>query len=164
MMGATCRRTVLATSLIVLVASACGGEGSDIGPKLPRIPDESSKVLLLDDDNRGVVSGRVALPGASGLALTGRNGRGDFLASPRGRLVFDAIGSVGTANEGDQLADMSVALTVVGPDLPMPIHLPDLAAAPPAVVAAGVQGTDTVITSATGDSVITVGAGVDVSG
>ena len=45
MMGATCRRTVLATSLIVLVASACGGEGSDIRQKLTRIPDESSKGL-----------------------------------------------------------------------------------------------------------------------
>ena len=70
MMGATCRRTVLATSLIVLVASACGGEGSDIGPKLPRMPDESSRGLLLDDDNRGVVSARVALRRARQLDMS----------------------------------------------------------------------------------------------
>ncbi|HIG36583.1 MAG TPA: hypothetical protein EYQ12_03090 [Oceanospirillaceae bacterium] len=130
---------------------------------MPRIPDESSKVVLLDDKNRGVVSGCVTVSGTTVQALTGRNGRGDFLASPRDRLVFDVTGSVGAASAGDRLADLSVALTMQGLDLPTPIHLPDLPDASSSLVASGVQGTPTVLTSTTGDSIVTVGSSVNVT-
>jgi len=154
---------VLATSLVVLVAVGCGGDGSDIGPRLPPIPEESSKVILLDDQNRGVVSGRVEIVGTNVSALTGRNGRGDFLAAPGGRLVFDAIGSPGAATAGDRLADLCVALTVVGADLPTPIHLPDLPDASSSTVASGLQAATTVLTSTSGDSILTVATGTEVS-
>lgn len=78
MMGAGCRCDLIATSLIVLFAVSCSG--SDIGP---RLPDVSTKVQLLDDHNRGVVFGRASVVGTTIGALTGRNGRGDFLAAPR---------------------------------------------------------------------------------
>lgn len=163
MMGAACRRNLLATSLIVLAVSACSGRGSDIGPRLPRLPDESSKVVLLDDQNRGVVSGRVTVSGTSVQALTGRNGRGDFLASPRERLVFEVNGAVGSASAGDRLAELNVALTMQGLDLPTPIHLPDLPDASSSLVASGVQGGTTVLTSTSMDSIVTVGGAVSVA-
>jgi len=162
MMGAACRRLV-ATSLTVLVASACSGEGSDIGPRLPRLPEVSSKVLLLDDQNRGVVSGRVAITGSSLSVLTGRNGRADFLAEPRGVQVFEAAGSAGAATAGDRLADLNVELTMVGIDAPTPIHLPDLPDASSSLIASGVQGSTTQITSVSTDSVVTLASGATVS-
>lgn len=162
MMGAACRRLV-ATSLTVLVASACSGEGSDIGPRLPRLPEVSSKVLVLDDQNRGVVSGRVAIAGSSIAALTGRNGRADFLVEPRGVQVFEAAGSAGAATAGDRLADINVELTMVGIDVPTPIHLPDLPDAASSLIASGVQGATTQVTSTTGDSIVTLTTGSSVT-
>ena len=52
MMVVAYRRDVVAACLIVLL-TACSGDGSDIGPRLARLPDASSKVQLLDDQNRG---------------------------------------------------------------------------------------------------------------
>ena len=154
------RRSVLAAAWLVVLA-ACQGDGSDIGPSLPRLPDASSKVILFDDANRGVVSATVSLVGGSASARTGRNGRGDFLASPRGRRLFDVDPSWSAATAGDTLGGYRVALTVTGPDAPTPLHVPDLPDAASAVVSAGLQAGVTTVTSAHG--VLTVTAGVVVS-
>ena len=69
MMGAACRRDLFATSLIVLLAAACNGGGSDIGPRLARIPDSSAKVQLLDDQNRGGHPLRISSARCRGWAL-----------------------------------------------------------------------------------------------
>lgn len=159
MMGAACRRDLVATSLVVLLAAGCSGGGSDIGPQLPRIPETSSKVQLLDDQNRGVVSGRVSMVGTTMQALTGRNGRGDFLAAPSGDMVIRADGSNGAATAGDRLGTLQVATTVTGPDLPAPIHLPDLPDSASALLATSVPSPSTVITSVSG-TIVTVSAGV----
>ncbi|MFT7534557.1 MAG: hypothetical protein ACI85K_000504 [Hyphomicrobiaceae bacterium] len=159
MMGAACRRNLVATSLIVLLTAACNGGGSDIGPRLPRISDTSEKVQLFDDQNRGVVSGRVTVVGTTTQALTGRNGRGDFLASPRGDLVIRADGSNGAATAGDRLGTLQVAMTVTGTDLPAPIHLPDLPDSASALLATSVASPNTVITSV-GGTIVTVSSGV----
>ena len=159
MMGAACRRDLIATSLIVLFAVACSGGGSDIGPRLARLPDASTKVQLLDDQNRGVVSGRVSVVGTTMQALTGRNGRGDFLAAPRGDVIIRADGSNGAATAGDRLGILQVAMTVNGTDLPAPIHLPDLPASASALLATSVASPNTVIESV-GGSKVTVSSGV----
>ncbi|MGK0304140.1 MAG: hypothetical protein ACI89X_005048, partial [Planctomycetota bacterium] len=159
MMGAACRRDLVATSLIVLLAAACNGGGSDIGPRLPRIPDASTKVQLLDDQNRGVVSGRASVVGTTTQALTGRNGRGDFLAAPRGDMIIRADGSDGAATAGDRLGTLQVAMTVSGTDLPAPIHLPDLPDSASALLSAGVASPNTPITSV-GGTIVTVSSGV----
>ena len=52
MMGPVSRCDAIAPTLLLLLFAACKGDGSDIGPKLERLPDASSKVLLLDDQNR----------------------------------------------------------------------------------------------------------------
>lgn len=162
MMGAACRREYLATSLVVLLAAACSGDGSDIGPRLARLPDDSSKVQLLDDDNRAVVAGTVSVAGTSFRAVTGSNGRGDFLATPRGRLLVRADGSSGAATAGDRLADLQVAMTVIGSDLPAPIHLPALPDTASATLQTGVPSVTASITSA-GGTIVTVGAGVTIN-
>ena len=159
MMGAARRREFAATFWIVLLAAACTGGGSDIGPRLARFPDASAKVQLLDDQNRGVVSGRVSVVGTTIQALTGRNGRGDFLASPRGDLIVRADGSNGAATAGDRLGALQIAMTVNGTDLPAPFHLPDLPDSASALLTTGVASPNTVITSV-GGTIVTVTAGV----
>ncbi len=144
-----------------LFVAACAGEGSDIGPRLPRIPDASSKVVVLDDQGRGVVGATVTIDGTQLLARTGRNGRGDFLADPRGRVVVQVDGAAAAATAGDTLATLRVATTVTGPDLPSPVYLPDLPAAASAALPAGTQSATTAITS-TGGAVVTVPAGTSV--
>ena len=159
MMGAVCRRDLLAISLTVVFAAACSGSGSDIGPRLDRIPDDSTKVQLLDDQNRGVVSGRASVVGTAIEALTGRNGRGDFLASPRGDLIIRADGTNGAAEAGDRLGILQVAMTVNGTDLPAPIHLPALPDSASELLTTGLPSTNTVIESESG-TLVTVGSGV----
>ena len=157
MMGVAYRRDAVAASLIVLLA-ACSGDGSDIGPRLARLPEASSKVQLLDDQNRGVVSGTVTVVGTQLQTLTGRNGRGDFLAVPTGRVVVRADGLYGSANDFDRLGVLQVAMTLNRVDLPAPIHLPNLPDSASRELAAGLQVDTTAITSAAG-TVVTVSSG-----
>ncbi len=146
MTGVRRLRGVAAASWFALLA-ACEGSGSDIGPRLPPLPDASCKVLLLDDSNRGVVSASVSMVGAEVRALTGRNGRGDLLAAPRGRVLFEVDPFFGSASDGDRLGRYRVALDVVGPDLPMALHAPDQPDSAAAVVATGVQTARTTLTA-----------------
>ncbi|MCK5942926.1 MAG: carboxypeptidase regulatory-like domain-containing protein [Planctomycetes bacterium] len=143
------RRDLLAASLVVLLG-ACAGEGSDIGPRLPRLPSASTKVLLLDDQNRGVVSATVTVVGSGARARTGRNGRGDLFSEPRGRVLFDVDPALGAASHADTLGGYRVALSVLGTDLPMPLHVPDQPASSSVVIGNGTQGGQSVITSASG--------------
>lgn len=160
MIAVAARRAAVVSGLLVF-AAACAGEGSDIGPRLPRIPDASSKVVLLDDQNRGVVAGTVSIVGTPMQAITGRNGRGDFLAVPSGRVLLRADGSAGAAASGDRLATIQVAVTMAG-DVPMPIHLPDLPDSASSVVPTGLQGAPTALTSPNG-SIVNIAAGITVS-
>jgi len=156
-------RRLLFASL--LLSAACEGDGSDIGPSLPKIPDESAKVLVFDDENRAVVSATVSVVGSTMSALTGRNGRGDFLARPRGRLLFEVDPTWAAATEGDTLAGYRVALSVVGDDVPVPLHVPELTDQASAVISAGAQSVSTtVISPKGGELTVPLGASVSVSG
>lgn len=149
---------------MVTVLAACEGDGSDIGPRLPPLPEASTKVMVLDDSNRGVVSATVTVVGETASALTGRNGRGDFLAAPRGRVLFDVDPSWAAATAGDELAGYRVALSVLGSDLPLPLHVPDLPDAASQVVGVGEQQVQTTVSSANGDLTVPVGAVVSIAG
>lgn len=151
-----------AAPLLLAALAACGaGDGSDIGPRLPRIPDASCRAVVLDDQGRGVVGATVQLAGTGVRATTGRNGRGDFLADPRGpaRVIVDGADAAAVA--GDSLAALAVALTIVGPDLPFVTFLPDLPATASATLTVGTQTVPTTVTS-TGGSLVTVSAGSSV--
>jgi hypothetical protein len=109
----------------LLVFASCGvGDGSEIGPALPILPDDSCKVSVFDDDGRAVTGASVAI--SSRTALTGRSGRGDFFANPRGRVLVDIDGSEAAAAAADRLAGYRVAATIAREDLPAPLYLPRL--------------------------------------
>jgi hypothetical protein len=91
-------------------------------------------------------------------ARTGRNGRGDLFASPRGRVSVDVDAEHGAAASGDRLGRYTVAVSIAGPDLPAVLYVPEFPLAASAVVTPGTQGAATVVTSAGGSSV-TVPAG-----
>ena len=161
MTGPTRRSGLLPVALLATLAACERGDGSDIGPRLPRLPDASMKVLLLDDANRGVVSATVSIVGEQAHALTGRNGRGDFLAAPRGRLLFDVDPTWAAADHGDTLGGYRVALDVVGADVPMALHVPDLPDGASGLVSVGEQVAATALTTSTGN-VLTVPLGTSV--
>ena len=153
------RRVVglLSLAAIAVAATGCGvGDGSDIGPALPALPSDSCKVVVLDDTGRGVTAATVTIGGAR--ARTGRNGRGDLFASPRGRVLVDVDAEHGAAVSGDRLGRYTVATSVAGPDLPAVLYVPEFPLAASALLTPGTQSTATVVTSAGGSSV-TVPAG-----
>lgn len=149
------RRAVLLFGLL----AACQGDGSDIGPKLSALPNESCKVVVLDDLGRGVVGARATV--GARLALTGRNGRGDLLASPRGRQLVTVDGAHGAAVAGDRLGSVRFAATVTGPDLPAVVFLPDLPDGSSAVLPLGTQVSATTVTAPNGER-LTVPMGASV--
>ncbi|MBL8753936.1 MAG: hypothetical protein JNK15_11620 [Planctomycetes bacterium] len=135
----------------VLCASACGvGDGSDIGPELAEIPDVSCRFLVLDDQGRGVVGATVSIDGTPLSATTGRNGRGDWLAEPRGRQIVRVDARHGAATNGDELGAFAVATTIAGIDLPTPLFVPDFPDAATTTVTAGTQPGLAVVASAGG--------------
>lgn len=151
-------RSLVVVSMLAGLA-ACAGDGSDIGPKLSALPNESCKVVVLDDLGRGVVEARATVGGAT--ARTGRNGRGDFLDSPRGRLLVDVDGGNGAAVAGDALGRVRFAATITGPDLPAVVFLPDLRASGTALVDLGTQAGAVTVTAPNG-GMLTVAAGASV--
>lgn len=159
------KRSATPTILLAVAAlTACTGSGTDIGPRLDVIPDASSKVVVLDDQGRGVVAA-VATIGAA-RAVTGRNGRGDFLATPRGRVLLTVDGDAAAATAGDHLGRLTIATTITA-DVPSPVWLPDLPGSaavtldlgtqPGAVDVLGVAGSK--LTIAAGTSVGSGGGG-----
>lgn len=154
-------RSAVAAAVVAALAAACGvGDGSDIGPRLSPLPNASCRAVVLDDQGRGVVGAVVRVVGTEARLVTGRNGRGDFLAEPRGRVRVAVDGRAGAAVAGDTLGAYTVALTVAG-DLPAVLHLPDLPDAAAATLPTGTQVGATSLTSAAG-SVLTVPAGSSV--
>lgn len=122
-----------------VVLTACSGDGSDIGPTFADLPKSSSKVVVLDDQGRAVAGAAVTVVGTSLAAVTGRNGRGDLLASPAGRLRLRIDGAAAAAVDGDELGTLVVAVSASGADLPGPFHLPDVQGSTGASLPVGTQ-------------------------
>jgi hypothetical protein len=117
----------------------CTGKGTDVGPSLPRLPGASTKFSVLDDAGRGVAGATVQVGSSSLRAVSGRNGRGDLLADPRGRQVLRVSGAAAAAVDGDALGTLAVATTASGSDLPGPWFLPDLSGSDGAPLPVGTQ-------------------------
>ncbi|HEU4418208.1 MAG TPA: hypothetical protein VFT55_04675 [Planctomycetota bacterium] len=126
---------------------------------MPELPKASCKVVVLDDLGRGVVGANARVGTAT--AVTGRNGRTDLFADPRGRVLIEVDGANAAAVAGDRLAALRVATTVVGPDLPSVFWLPDLPDSASATLILGTQVASTAITATSG-AVLTVPAGCSV--
>ena len=107
----------------LMLTVACQGDGSDIGPKLDRLPDASSMVLVLDDTGRGIAGACVEVEGAS--TVTGRSGRGDLLANPRGGRLVTVDAAAASATASDRLASLTFRAEMPSADLPFAVYLPD---------------------------------------
>ncbi len=148
---------------VLLAVVGCQGRGSDIGPRLDVLPDASFKVQVLDAQGRGVCAARVTVQGVP-PAVTGRSGRADLLASPRGRRLVTVDATAGSAIAGDRLGAVTFAADLDRDELPGPVFVPDLAGSAGLTVPTGVQaGTSTLDDSASSGAVLTIGAGSAVS-
>jgi hypothetical protein len=138
---------------LLLAFAACdAGDGSDIGPRFAPLPNTSSRVVVLDDQGRGVTGARVTLADSAASALTGRNGRGDLLTALRTweRVRVQADDAAATA--GDRLGGYTVSLACSGQDLPQVLFVPDLPDAASATIPTGTQTATTTIAAAGGSS------------
>ncbi len=150
----TCRVLVAVPALGLLLASGCQGDGSDIGPRLDKLPDASGKVLVVDNEGRGVCGAKVEFGGAT--ARTGRSGRGDFFANPTGTSTMSVDASAAASVSGGRLASLQFRAEVAGADVPFPVHLPDTGRSQTLVVPTGVpQGAVTL--DDTGESGVQLG-------
>lgn len=120
-----------------LSLSGCAGDGSDIGPRLPRLPEATAKVQVLDDQGRGVAGARVVVAGTT--ATTGRAGRGDLLADPRGSQWVQVLTDAASATASDRLAPLWLQLDLPGGELPFVVHVPDTAPSDTLTIATGSQ-------------------------
>ncbi|MGE3171404.1 MAG: hypothetical protein AB7O97_02185 [Planctomycetota bacterium] len=133
--------------LAALAAAACQGGGSDVGPGFEDLPGASFKVLVLDDAGAAVSGARVSIDGAA--AATGRSGRGDLEASPRGRRLVrvDATAAAADAAQPERLVSLAFAAELPGQDLPLAVYLPDTGASPTLTLTAGVATTAQTLTA-----------------
>jgi hypothetical protein len=138
-------RTTQLLALFGFTLAACSGSGSDIGPRFSNLPSASSKVLVLDDQGRGVVGAAVEVVGGSGRALTGRNGRADLFVAAQGSVLLRVLGANGAAVSGDELGSLLVTVPTEGGDFPWPLYLADVQASTGGPIAVGTQVSDTVI-------------------
>ena len=97
-------------------------ERADLEP-LPS--GDSFKVLVLNDAGAGVCNANVTIGPDTGV--TGRSGRGDLFANPRGILLVQIDATAATATAADRLVGYTFAAEVPGPDLPLAVFLPDTA-------------------------------------
>lgn len=130
---------------ILCQASCSSGDGSDIGPSRPDLPDGSCKISVFDDSGRGVVGARVAVHGSGLQAITGHNGRGDLRNNVSGSIVFSVDGANAAASHGDDLGRLTVAALVQSRDIPFPVYLPDLQGSNGLGLTVGTQATTSVL-------------------
>jgi hypothetical protein len=142
------KRTTHNWAWLGLLLAACSGNGSDIGPRFSNLPSASSKVLVLDDQGRGVVDAAVEIVGGAGRALTSRSGRGDLFVSPQGNQLVRVNGSAAAATAGDRLGSLVVSVPTDGGDFPFPFYLPDVQASSGGLITVGTQTADTTIDDA----------------
>ncbi|MCA8942606.1 MAG: hypothetical protein KDB80_08635, partial [Planctomycetes bacterium] len=149
----------------LLLLTGCTGEGSDIGPDLPNLPDASYRVLLRHADETdtnllGVSSATVSIPARGVHATSLRDGRVDLATRPSGRTVLSIDAPFASAVTGDQLVGYSVAVDAPGFDeAPFVCFLPDVSTSAGLALNPGVQGGSTLDDSATSGAVVTIPPG-----
>lgn len=115
--------------LLCAALFACTGEGSDIGPRLEPLPEDSYRLVVKDDAGRGVTSAVVTISGPQPVGdVTDRSGRADFYYRPAGRRLFGVDASWAAAAPGDRLGSLAFAADAQPSNqLPFVVYLPDLA-------------------------------------
>jgi len=136
----SCRAAPL---LLLPLAAACSGDGSDIGPKLAPVPAAQCVAQVLDDQGRGVAGALVTLGGQT--AATNREGRAFVFANPVGRQIVAVDGSAAAASDGNRLGSFAFVATLPAGELPFVVHLPDAAPSSGLLLTAGTQATTQVL-------------------
>jgi hypothetical protein len=134
-------RALAALAVLLPVAVSCRGDGSDIGPAIPALPEASFVVTVRDDAGRAVVGARVELVG-SGAFVTSRSGRADLPVSGVGTRRYRVDPADAAARDGDDLIGYTIAVDVEATDageLAEVLHVVDLAASAGAAVVSGPQ-------------------------
>lgn len=103
--------------------AACTGSGSDIGPSFPDLPAGTCKATVRDNQGLGVSGAVVRV--TDGVGVTGRSGRAELYGDRRGTRLVRVDASNATAKETDRLASIAFETSILGPDLPDVIYLPD---------------------------------------
>lgn len=160
------------TVLTLATFTACTGDGSDIGPDIPRLAGSTYQILVRANSESGttsvgVSSATVSVAGLSETATTNRAGRADIRAIPAGvrNLTIDASNASATA--GDRLAGYTVSVDTPGTaQAPYVIFLPDLAASATTTLNAGTQSGLIHNDTSSSGAILTIGSGsvVDLGG
>lgn len=156
-----------ATSLVLLLTvSACEGSGSDIGPDIePPLPNSDYRVLVHDDQGRGVSAALVSVSGIASPTPTGRSGRADVQSVPTGMRLITVDGANASATDTDMLGTLTIsAATPDGNQLPYVLNIPDVSQSVGLALNTGVQAVQSTLDdSATSGVIATVPAGTNVT-
>ena len=153
---------------LLVVAGACSGDGSDIGPLIAPLEGPVLFATVQDDDGRGVANARVEIVGL-GAAATTRTGRAELPVAPAGRrLVRVAPENGAAALDGlDDLVGYAVELDTSGSfGIEEVLHVADVRPSNGTSVVNGAQpGAVTLMDdTAPSGAVVTLASGTVVSG
>ena len=144
-----------AVALAALLA-ACEGDGSDVGLQFDRLPEAYGRVLVLDDQGRGVTGAVVEAPALGLRGVTGSTGRATLYTALAGPVRIRVDGATGAAVAGDALGAVEF-LAPAATDLTVAVYLPEHPASATAPIVAGTQAGPVAVTSV-GGATLTVAA------
>jgi hypothetical protein len=153
--------------LVAGFLSSCSvGDGSEVGPKLPRASTSSLTGLVFDQDGKPVAGVVVTIKDSNNKALTRRNGRFRLDDPPRGSRVLKFEGTNATADAGDRFGvwEQGIEIAEGRRGLTLPLVLPDLDLGTSATLNLGVQTSTTAIDdSGSSGGILTIPTGTTVS-
>ncbi len=149
-----------------LLSSCSVGDGSEVGPKLPKAATSSLTGLVLDQDGKPIAGVVVSIKSSNSKTLTRRNGRFRLDDPPRGSRVLRLVGKNATADAADRFGIWEQGLDVAEGHrgISLPIVLPDLDSGTGASITLGVQTSATSIDdSSSSGAILTIASGTTVS-
>ena len=157
-----------ATFLLVLdLLSSCSvGNGSEVGPKLPKAATSTLSGLVLDEDGKPISGVLVSIKSSGKSALTRRNGRFRLDDPSRGNQILRLVGTNATADAGDRFGIWEQGLRVIEgrQAVTLPIVLPDLDSGTGAILSLGVQtATTSIDDSSSSGAILTISTGTTIS-
>ena len=84
--------------LLLCLSSCATGDGSDIGPNLPPLPENFLAGSVVDQAGLPISGALITIEGSAGKAYSRRSGRFVFVDPPRGAHLITIDGSNGTAD------------------------------------------------------------------